>query len=106
MTGCKKEQIRIDCNNLQSKTKSYSLNTVMILKKTFLEYIWCEEFKRSILGKTQNIFEKSLHFGVAQASIYYIGVQVVQTAILCVRLTQETSFVHEKMWKVWFPVQL
>ena len=54
----------------------------------------------------QNNFEKSLHFRVAQASIHYAENQVAQTVIFRIRLTLETSFFRQKMWKVWLSFQL
>ena len=54
----------------------------------------------------QNTSEKSLHFRVAQALIYYAGNQVVQAVIFRVQLALETLFLCQNMLKVWLPIQL
>ena len=74
----------------------------MIFKTLFLNISGAKSLKRSIREKRnmQNIFEKSLHLGVTQASIYYAEVQVAQTAMFHIPLTLETSFLHQKIKKV------
>ena len=82
----------------------------MILKKTFIEYIvfGAKSFQCSIWEKhnMQNTSEKSLHFRIAQAPIYYAGDQVTQTVIFRVQLALKTSFLCQNMLKVWLPIQL
>ena len=51
----------------------------------------------------QNIFETSLHLGVAQIS--YAGTQVTETVISHVPHALETLFLHRKMTNMWFPIQ-
>ena len=83
MTGYKKQQIRVNYNNLQSKTKNYSLNTGVILKKTFLNIFGAKSLSVPFWEKhnMQNIFEKSLQFGVAQASVNF-RLTITKTAFL------------------------